>query len=65
MKINMQIICKNRNEYERAEDAVGFVMECMRDKDVIDANIFISADDFGGLKTKSSIKREGNTHAEK
>ena len=58
MKINMQIICKDRNEYDRAEDAVGFVIECMRDNDIIDANIFISADDFGGLKNKLSIKME-------
>lgn len=64
MKINMQIICQNRNEYDRAEDAVGFVIECMRDKDVIDANIFISADDFGGLKSKLSMKREITDNAE-
>lgn len=58
MKINMQIICKDRNEYDRAESAVGFVVECMRDNDIIDAYIAILADDFGGLKNKLSKKRE-------
>ena len=47
MKINMQIICENKDEFDRAEQAICNIIESIRYDDVIHADIVIGSEEEG------------------
>lgn len=53
MKINIQIICKDGDEFDRGEQMICNILESIQHGDVINADMFIGS------------KEEGNAHAEK
>lgn len=51
MKIFVQLVCKNEEEMRRAEYMIDDILDNVQYCDITDIGSYISADNFGGLKT--------------
>lgn len=63
MKINVVLVCNDKEESKRGNQMICDIIGSAFYDDIVNANMYVCADDLGGLKSKLSIKME-DKHAE-